>query len=415
MRCRSAFIYAVTLSLFLGIVVLLVALVPVVRSAEEDTSQLYLPLVRRSFAPELKPFVTSLQTPIIITGIVDPGDGRLFIASRDGRVQISAQDGTLQPQLLLDIRDRVYDDGNEMGLVGLAVHPDYASNGRIFAYYTERLTDPGAPVEDYFSVIASYTVGVNGQADPATEKRILRFKLPTPRHHGGSLQFGPFDGYLYIAVGDGGTAEDIAGNAQSTQSLLGKILRIDVDGGDPYAIPADNPFAVNGDSRGEIWALGFRNPWRMGFDRQTGDLFIGDVGEFTWEEIDLIPAASSGGHNFGWPCMEGPEVFRPEVCDPTAIYSPPIFYYLQDQCAAVSGGYVYRGSRVPELFGHYLLVDLCRGTMWSLKPDDSGGWTAFNYGDYGHNFTTFGERSDGELFLGAANNSNIYQIVRPGE
>jgi glucose/arabinose dehydrogenase len=386
-----------------------------IKSAEEAISQLYLPVVGGPFKPTITPFISNMDPAPVVTDIVDPGDKRLFIAVREGRIMISTPDGTLQPDLLLDIRDRVYTDGNEMGLLGLAVHPNFASNGQIYVHYTERLIDAETLKEDYFSVIARYLVGANGIADPATEKRILRINLPTPRHHGGAVQFGPQDGYLYLSLGDGGTPEDIAGNAQSKDSLLGKILRIDVDGGDPYAIPADNPFVNEEGSSGEIWAMGFRNPWRFSFDRQNGDMFIGDVGEFTWEEIDHIPAGSGGGANFGWPCMEGPEVFNPEACDPDITYTPPIFFYLQDQCAAVTAGYMYRGAQIPDLVGRFLLADLCKGTIWSLRQDDQGRWNSTNYGDYGPNFTTFGERSDGELFMGANRNKNIYQIVAPSD
>ena len=399
-----------TIAVFIviGIITITALQLPAVLRADSgDVLHSYLPIVRRSFAPQLVEFVTDLVSPVVVTDIVDPGDGRLFIATRDGRIQISAQDGTLQPELLLDIRDRVHEDGNEMGLVGLATHPDYASNGYIYVYYTELIdTTP-------YSVLARYTVGPSGAADPATEQRLLHFDLPSPRHHGGSLQFGPLDGYLYISVGDGDTAGDSAGNAQSRARLLGKILRIDVNNGDPYAIPQDNPFVADVHSRGEIWALGFRNPWRISFDSQTGDMYIGDVGEFDWEEIDFIPAGSSGGQNFGWPCMEGPVVYRPEACEENVDYIGPIFSYPhieRGQCSVISG-YVYRGSQIPELSGHFLFADLCSTDLWSLKPTAEQSWEARNWGKYEHHFTTFGERSDGELFLGAASNKNIYQII----
>lgn len=288
----------------------------------------------------------------------------------------------------------------------MAVHPDFAANGHIYAFYVE---STGA---DYYAVIARYTVVSNGQADVATELRILRFALPTLRHHGGALQFGPNDGYLYVAVGDGGVDFDRVGNAQSTQTLLGKILRIDVNSETPYAIPTDNPFTDDPDSRGEIWALGLRNPWRFSFDRKTGDMYIGDVGENKWEEINFIPSDSQGGENFGWSCREGPEELYTKICDYGKNYIDPIYTYPQDHCAAIVGGYVYRGSQLPEIAGHYLFVDLCDGIVWSLIRTGDQAWEPYNWGNLRQQYTTFGQRSDGELVLGASDRT-IYQLGRP--
>ncbi len=368
--------------------------------------QVYLPLMKRTLELSLIEHVTELVPPVVVTDIVDPGDGRFFIATRDGRIQVSSPDGTVQPDLLLDIRDRVFDNEGEMGLIGLATHPDFATNGYIYVHYNESVSS------DYYSVIARYHVNSNNQADPASEQRMLRFQQPSISHQGGALQFGPHDGYLYIAVGDGGTPHDNGGYAQSTSTLLGKILRIDVDRGSPYAIPPDNPFVTDNQSRDEIWMLGLRNPWRISFDRLTGDMYIGDVGQNTWEEINFIPANSGGGQNFGWPCKEGLVPYREEACNNNVAYTDPIFTYPQkNDCAAVTAGYVYRGSKIPALVGRFMFADLCFGDIWSLTPVDQQQWVAQNFGTLGIHATTFGERFDGELFLGAANNQNIYQIV----
>ena len=403
---RKTFPFIALVVTFSILTVIFLAPLHLLKAEGNNTTELFLPLIRSTFSLNISPFVSDIAPPRVITDIVDPGDGRLFIVTRDGRVQISAADGTLQPELLLDIQDIVLDDGNESGLVGLAVHPDFATNGNFFVFYVE---SKGA---DYYAVVARYQVGPDGLADPASEERLLYFELPTLRHHGGAMHFGPNDGYLYIAVGDGGIGADHTGNAQSTQSLLGKILRIDVNGGAPYTIPPDNPFTDDPESLDEIWAMGLRNPWRFSFDRETGDMYIGDVGENTWEEINFIPANSSGGENFGWSCKEGPDEFQTKLCDDSKTYIEPIYYYPQDQCAAVVGGYVYRGSQLPEITGQYIFADLCDGVIWSLIPTGDQIWKPYNWGYLGQRYTTFGERSDGEILMGAYDRT-IYLLTRP--
>jgi glucose/arabinose dehydrogenase len=375
------------------------------QAQETTTAKLFLPMVRSAFSIGISPYVTDIAPSSIITDIVDPGDGRLFIASRDGRIHVSAADGSLQPELLLDIQDKVLDNGNEAGLVGLVIHPDFATNGYLFVFYTE------SKGEDYFSVVARYHVDSDGFADPESEERLLYFGIPTLRHIGGAMHFGPNDGYLYIAVGDGGIAFDQTGNAQSTKSFMGKILRIDVNSGPLYTIPAKNPFTGDPNSLGEIWAMGLRNPWRFSFDRITGDMYIGDVGENTWEEINFIPANSQGGENFGWSCREGPEEFNSSICDNSKTFIEPIYYYQQDGCAAVIGGYVYHGSQLPEITGQYIFADLCDGVIRSLIRSGDQTWDAHIWGFLGQRYTTFGERADGEIVLGAYDRT-VYLLTR---
>jgi glucose/arabinose dehydrogenase len=374
--------------------------------AEETTSSaLFLPVVKSPFSLSLLPLVKDIESPSVVTDIADAGGGRLFIAMRDGHVFASSVDGSLKPELILDIRDKVLDNGNEAGLVGLAVHPDFATNGTIFLFYVE------SEENNYFTVVARYQVGSDGRVDPESEERLLRFAIPTLRHVGGAMHFGPNDGFLYIAVGDGGIAFDQTGNAQSTQTFMGKILRIDVNNSTLYAIPSENPFTGDPGSLGEIWALGLRNPWRFSFDRETGDMYIGDVGENTWEEINFIPTGSPGGENFGWSCKEGPEELNSSICDSSKTYTEPIYYYRHDTCAAVIGGYVYRGSNLPEITGQYIFADLCDGEIWSLIRLGDQTWEPYNWGYLGQRYTSFGERSDGEILLGAYDRT-VYLLVR---
>lgn len=403
------------LALFFFLISIPLILATMSRSASlhADNNQVfsvYYPLLaNHRFVPAVVPFAEGIKKPSVPTAIVDPGDGRLFVALKDGRVLIVTSEGHIETGNLLDIRDRVNSAQMELGLLGLATHPNFAENGYLYAYFSRNVESK------LVSDLARFTVDHTGVADPDSEQTIMRLKQPGTAHMAGALQFGPLDRYLYIATGDGGTPRDIAGHAQSGQSLLGKILRIDIDHGSPYAIPQDNPFVGYSDVRDEIWAFGLRNPWRFSFDTNTGDMYIGDVGEQTWEEINFLPFHSQGGHNFGWPCYEGREEYNIENCDSSILFTEPIHAYthLQDtQYCSVIGGFVYRGDLLPELAGSYVFADYCASTLWTLSKDDAEDWTAKKLGDYSYHWTTFGERSDGELFLGAANNNTIYQLVR---
>lgn len=319
------------------------------------------------------------------------GSGRLFVVEKIGHIHI-IENGQLIDAPFLNIEDRVNDNSNEMGLLGLAFHPNYAQNGYFFVNYTGSGGD---------TFISRFQVsGDPYRANPSSEVNLLRINQPYPNHNGGSLDFGP-DGYLYAGLGDGGSAGDPQGNGQKLTTLLGKILRLDVDSADPYAVPADNPF---GD---EIWAYGLRNPWRISFDSVTGNLYIGDVGQNVWEEINYLPTGSPGGANFGWKFREGSHTYdgnAPDgLTDPVAEYS-----HAEGGCS-VTGGYVYRGS-MPEWNGIYLYGDYCTGFVWGLIQVD-GAWQAQVLFDTDVNITSFGQDEAGEVYL-VGDGGGIYKLVR---
>ena len=332
---------------------------------------------------------TGFQRPVDIQNAGD-GSGRLFVLEQPGRIRI-IQDGQLLETPFLDVSDRVNDSGNEQGLLGLAFHPRYEENGLFFVNYTDNSSH---------NVIARFHVSSDPNiADAASETTLISVDDPFPNHNGGVLVFGP-DGYLYGGLGDGGSGGDPFGNGQSLNTLLGKILRIDVDNGDPYAIPADNPFG------NDIWAYGLRNPWRISFDSQTDDLWIGDVGQNAWEEIDYLPAGSPGGANFGWSLLEGNHPYNGQA-QPDLI--PPVAEYSHAEGCSVTGGSVYRGS-MPEWQGIYLYGDYCSGTIWGLIHSDSG-WQ--NQVLFGTNFriSTFGVDESNELYV-ADLNGTIYKLAQ---
>ena len=336
----------------------------------------------------LMPIATNLTKPVAIAHAGD-GSGRLFIALQEGQIVIHDGQGVL-PVPFLDIRALVSCCG-EQGLLGLTFHPRFAENGLFFVNYTDRAGD---------TVIARYSVSISepDRADPDSAATLLTISQPFTNHNGGQLKFGP-DGYLYVGMGDGGSGGDPQDNAQNLASLLGKMLRIDVDGALPYTVPPDNPFVTTPGARPEIWALGLRNPWRFTFDRVTGDLFIGDVGQNLWEEINLQPAASPGGENYGWRRMEGTHCFNPPAsCNPGTLTLPIIEYSHALGCS-VTGGYRYRGQQIPELYGTYLYADFCSGRVWGASQDGAGRWSAAELLDTALLISTFGEDEAGELYL----------------
>jgi len=343
-----------------------------------------------------EPVVTGLDHPVSIT---HAGDSRLFITLQGGLVRI--HDGTrLLPDPFLDLRSLVTSDG-ERGLLSIAFHPDYARNGFFYVNYTDLSGD---------TVVARYSVSATNpnRADPASAKRLLFVDQPYPNHNGGQLQFGP-DGYLYIGMGDGGSAGDPENRAQNRAVLLGKMLRIDVNAGDPYAIPPSNPYASNGAGRGEIWAYGLRNPWRFSFDRASGDLWIADVGQGSWEEIDRQPATSIGGENYGWDVLEGTHCFGATSCTRTGTVDPIVEYNHTGGACSVTGGYVYRGTRSPRLEGMYLYGDYCNGKIWGAR-NTGAGWSPVQLADTTYLISTFGEDVNGEIYV-ADHTGAVYHIV----
>jgi glucose/arabinose dehydrogenase len=326
-----------------------------------------------------------------LTFVTGAGDGsaNLYVVEQVGIITILDSAGDRTP--FLDISDRVC-AGGERGLLGLAFHPGYVSNGRYFVNYTDKQGD---------TVVSEFA------RDGGPERVLLTIDQPFANHNGGMLAFGP-DGFLYIGTGDGGSGGDPHGNGQAIGTLLGKILRIDVEGGDPYGIPADNPFIDTG--RSEIWDLGLRNPWRFSFDRETGALFIGDVGQGAQEEID-VEAPGDGGRNYGWNTMEGDLCFRTDPCDQTGLTLPVYAYDRSGGECAVTGGYVYRGSQIPELVGKYVFSDYCTGELWAMDAAGAlsqGRAEVVSVGSSLISPTSFGEDDDGELYMV----SGAGQVVR---
>ncbi|NKQ35347.1 MAG: PQQ-dependent sugar dehydrogenase [Chloroflexi bacterium] len=345
-------------------------------------------------------------TPIVRPGkldhplyLTDAGDERLFVAGKRGKIYIIA-DGRVLPEPFLDIGSRVNALINEQGLLGLAFHPQYRENGRFFIYYTT--------LDNSDTVLAEYRVSDNpNKADPDSEQIMLYVDQPDSVHNGGQLAFGP-DGYLYLGLGDGGLLYDRTGNAQNLENILGSILRLDVDGGQPYAIPPDNPFAHEPEARPEVWAYGLRNPWRFSFDRLTGDMFISDVGEFGWEEINWQAAGSAGSENHGWNVWEGTDCFEAEDCPEEGFVFPAYAYDHTEGCAII-GGYVYRGQQFPELRDNYFFGDYCTGKIWRLFPAGADGWKAAPVYQGDFLITSFGEDAAGELYV-LTQHGDVWQI-----
>jgi len=318
----------------------------------------------------------------------------VFVVEQPGRVRVLRTDGTLLPAPLLDITDRIGDAGSEQGLLGLAMHPSFTSNGRFFVNYTDTAGDT--------HIAEFHAPNAGDLANPASERTLLTVQQPFANHNGGGLAFGP-DGYLYIGLGDGGSGGDPLGNGQNLATPLGKLLRIDVDRGEPFGVPSDNPFVARAGALPAIWAYGLRNPWRFSFDRATGNLLIGDVGQDNWEEIDLGLAARRGGENYGWNVTEGRHCYAPASGCSTAGQTLPIVEYGHDQGCAVTGGIVYNGCRMPGYLGTYFYSDFCSHFVRSFRIEngaavDARDWTA-ELGASLSSPSAFGVDDAGEIYI----------------
>ena len=347
---------------------------------------------------KLDPFVTSgLSAPVFLTQPLN--DGRIFVVEQAGRIRI-IRNGLLQTTPFLDISSRVL-SGGERGLLSVAFHPQYATNHFFYVYFT---TQTNGDIR-----IERFTTTSNPEvADPMTSKLIITAPHSSySNHNGGLVAFGP-DGMLYAGLGDGGGGGDPLGNSQNFNSLLGSLLRLDVDHGDPYAIPAGNPYVAQANSRGEIWAKGLRNPWRYAFDPATGLLYIADVGQGLHEEVDVV-TANRGGVNYGWSVMEGASCYNASTCNQTG-FELPILDYGHNPGCSITGGYVYRGSAVPEIRGHYFYSDYCAGFLRSFRYENGVAVDQKDWALTMGNVASFGVDFAGELYVLSGN--SILRIVQ---
>jgi glucose/arabinose dehydrogenase len=339
---------------------------------------------------------SGLSNPLYLTA--PTGDNRLFVVEQPGRVRI-IRGGALLAQPFLDITAKVL-SGGERGLLSIAFHPRYATNGYLYASYTDLAGD--TKIERYTVSAANADV-----VDPATAQHVLSVAQPYANHNGGLVLFGP-DGMFYVGLGDGGAGGDPHNYGQSTATLLGKLLRLDVDGGTPYAIPAGNPFIGQAGARAEIWALGLRNPWRFAFDRAAGLLYVADVGQSEWEEVH-VASANRAGVNYGWRVLEGSECYAAATCNSQGLERPVLEYSHNEGCS-ITGGFVYRGARISAIAGHYFYSDYCSGFLRSFRyaggqAVDRRSWSVGSLGSV----LSFGEDADGEMYVLSAN-GRVYRL-----
>jgi len=337
---------------------------------------------------QLQEVASGFERPLLVTNAND-GSNRLFVVDQNGFIWVVI-DGVVQKQPFLDVSGLISTNGNERGLLGLAFHPQFKTNGQFYINYTD--VNGNTAVARYTVLASNPNVG-----DVNSASFVIQIKQPFPNHNGGNLAFGP-DGYLYIGMGDGGSQGDPNGNGQNPKALLGKLLRLDVDSAQPYATPKDNPTATNPDFAPEVWAMGFRNPWRFSFDKATGDLYIGDVGQNQWEEIDFQAVGAAGGANYGWNIMEGSHRYSGEPVK-EGLTAPIAEYSHNEGGCSITGGYVYRGETLKALDGVYFFADYCSGKIWSTFRDASGAWQTNQFMDTDFSISSFGQDESGELYV----------------
>lgn len=355
---------------------------------------------------DLELFASGFSSPVDIT---HAGDDRLFVVERSGKIKIVQPDGNVLPIPFLDIDSIVKNANNqsEQGLLGLTFHPNYKMNGFLYLHYIDNNNN---------SNIVRYQVDDidSNLVNLMSRELILKIDQPFANHNGGCLKFGS-DGYLYIGMGDGGSGNDPINSGQSTNTYLGKMLRLDVDNGLPYSIPESNPFVGNSEVLDEIWAIGLRNPWRFSFDRATGDLWIGDVGQSALEEINFQPVNSVGGENYGWRCYEGTAFTNnSSMNDCQNNFIDPVFEVqhvgFTGPCS-ITGGYVYRGQKYSNLLGKYICADYCTGDFYIVESNQDDTWVGTEIGAFPHAVSTFGEDVEGELYIASFSSGGIYRIV----
>ncbi|MDO9087435.1 MAG: PQQ-dependent sugar dehydrogenase [Anaerolineaceae bacterium] len=383
---------------------------PTETSGQIPTEELISETIEPAIIPQVSvtdfPDPTQYEWVTIVSGFNKPlgmtsfyGDRLLIYVLEQGGVIRIIENEEMRSDPFLDISNKIRTQGSEQGLLGIALDPNFSINGIFYLNYSNRDGD---------TVIARFQADEDRYtANPESEQIILTYNQPYSNHNGGNLMFGP-DGFLYIGLGDGGSGGDPEMRAQNPDTLLGKMLRISVQDQDLYAIPSDNPYQGGG-GRGEIWAMGLRNPWRYSFDRLTGDLWIADVGQGNWEEINFTPANSLPGLNYGWYYREGTHPFKGEPPNPSELIDPVYEYDHSMGSCSVTGGFVYRGEQLPEWYGVYLFGDFCNGKVWGILQTDDGGWRVDSLFETGVNISSFGEDVFGELYL-IAHNGTLYQL-----